>query len=770
VEFEVWNKTGKTASAVVMDSNGNEVDESNTFTYSDGRRVNTKGRYFIAPYIALPTSTKSAVTNVGVSLLTSLASFMVDGGLESFSAKTMVRVIIPKGGYLVLTNSDNVDLMLYAIDVSSLVGDAMSLMEAKKSSHENSDSEYTERYAALTHIATEKVDFMQGLKNTRDLFNEFASITLDKLGKDLLKKNLNEEMASLMLSNMESLLENKNFSELMLSLLDMSIESVTETTLWGFADLVVQATYGKEKVENAYVAGTAVKFARQAYDTLRTLNSGYIRIYNDTSQPLLVANIACPVDVEISHKGEVLSSRSENFNLLTSWGSLGLSGEDLDVKTVNMYENAFGEQKLYGTGDGAMDYTLRSFDAAGKPMGEFVFTKVPITASTVITPKKSGETLVLSIDKNGDGNVDSTLTAKQTSFSKVPAEEKSKNGQTNAPASEATPSAIPSPNPNTGDNSSSSNAKLGDIIKLGGYDYRILDVRGDNSLILSVNTLGTMPYNTSFSDVTWESCSLRKYLNGLFYDKLTQSEKGMIVETTIVNNNNPWYGTAGGRNTTDKIFLLSIEEIVKYFGDSGELSKKPANATVENILYISDSYDSARQAKNLSGANTWWWTRSPGGGSPAAIGIGDSGRIHMHGSKVDSTNGGGIRPAMWIRTATGSPVPSSSLPQTSKPAESTIAPAPTSTIAPAQPKQIATPPKEIDGKLYYYNKDTNTWTPSDGKTLINMLFAAWMPSERGNVWYFGITYSENKYYYASNDDEFRRIVQNLLDSHDIANP
>jgi hypothetical protein len=54
-------------------------------------------------------------------------------------------------------------------------------------------------------------------------------------------------------------------------------------------------------------------------------------------------------------------------------------------------------------------------------------------------------------------------------------------------------------------------------------------------------------------------------------------------------------------------FLLSIAEVVQYFGDSRQL----ANQAPKD--YVRDQYNKARQAKILiDGDFGWWWLRSPG--------------------------------------------------------------------------------------------------------------------------------------------------------------
>lgn len=95
-------------------------------------------------------------------------------------------------------------------------------------------------------------------------------------------------------------------------------------------------------------------------------------------------------------------------------------------------------------------------------------------------------------------------------------------------------------------------------IKFGKYNWRVLEMSEHTALIITVDCVDNMVYNTSRSNsVTWETCSLRKYLNEDFYNEFSDSEKSMIKDTNVTNENNFQYGTDGGNNTVDKIFLLS---------------------------------------------------------------------------------------------------------------------------------------------------------------------------------------------------------------------
>jgi hypothetical protein len=186
---------------------------------------------------------------------------------------------------------------------------------------------------------------------------------------------------------------------------------------------------------------------------------------------------------------------------------------------------------------------------------------------------------------------------------------------------------------------------VGDTIRFGGYNWQVLDVQNNRALILSDKILEDRMYHSTQIDMTWANSDIRRYLNNEFFNSFSTSDREHIVETRIINNNNQWYGISGGIDTTDKIFLLSLDEIVQYFGDSGQLSNRPANA-----LYIDDRFNSSRVAMKSNGNSTWWWLRSPGDYSATASFVYGNGRIGIvdrDGNGVASA--GGVRPAMWVR-------------------------------------------------------------------------------------------------------------------------
>ena len=180
------------------------------------------------------------------------------------------------------------------------------------------------------------------------------------------------------------------------------------------------------------------------------------------------------------------------------------------------------------------------------------------------------------------------------------------------------------------------------IVRFGAYNWRVLDVQADKALLLCEDIIEKRPYNARYTDVTWEECSLRRYLNGEFFRKFSIPEQKFILKSNNVNANNRWYAIKGGDDTLDKVFLLSVEETVKYFGDSGRL----VHWEPGDLGYISDKHNNERTAR-YGGETCWWWLRSPGSHGYNAANVSKSGHLIVNGNYVDNWDGG-VRPAIWL--------------------------------------------------------------------------------------------------------------------------
>jgi len=192
----------------------------------------------------------------------------------------------------------------------------------------------------------------------------------------------------------------------------------------------------------------------------------------------------------------------------------------------------------------------------------------------------------------------------------------------------------------------SASVSKGDSVSFGRHEWRVLDVSGGNALMLTEHVIEQRAYDQEAKSVTWEQCSLRKYLNNEFFsDAFGPAEQGRILPTHLENEDNQWFGITGGNDTTDRIFLLSLAEVVSFFGDSGQLRDR----NPKSKYFINDQYRMARIAK-LDGATSWWWLRSPGLFGSNAAQVYTGGSIHVCGHRVGNVYGG-VRPALVLQLA-----------------------------------------------------------------------------------------------------------------------
>ena len=199
--------------------------------------------------------------------------------------------------------------------------------------------------------------------------------------------------------------------------------------------------------------------------------------------------------------------------------------------------------------------------------------------------------------------------------------------------------------------------QAGDKILFGNYEWRVLEVQNNTALIITEYIIEQRAYHNAYKDITWADCSLRKYLNSEFYDRFSAAEKSRIIPVLNKNPDNQWYGTKGGRDTQDSIFLLSIEETVcRYFGDSSSKLYSPG----KNQRYWferKDKNNSKRIARleSRKEGSWWWWLRSPGRVSIKAVYIHGDGNIGIQGNNIlkgnisDGECKGGVRPALWLK-------------------------------------------------------------------------------------------------------------------------
>lgn len=177
-------------------------------------------------------------------------------------------------------------------------------------------------------------------------------------------------------------------------------------------------------------------------------------------------------------------------------------------------------------------------------------------------------------------------------------------------------------------------ADVGDVVVFGDIRWYVTAKTETGYTLLSEKPVIKLPFDGEFqkSDTTWDNSTLRAWLNEKFYNTFTEEEKALIEKTHNINPDNNEYGTSGGNDTDDHIFLLSVDEA----------------KALDNEMRKCGRWYSVR--------NQWWWLRSPGANSRYAAYVGKGGNIDKGGEgdidcagDVVSNTYGAVRPALNLR-------------------------------------------------------------------------------------------------------------------------
>ncbi len=176
-------------------------------------------------------------------------------------------------------------------------------------------------------------------------------------------------------------------------------------------------------------------------------------------------------------------------------------------------------------------------------------------------------------------------------------------------------------------------AKVGDIVTFGSYEqddntgngqedieWIVLEKTDGKILVVSKYALDTKKFHNSSESVTWETCSMRKWLNEDFVSRaFSEGEKEALSTVTLTNT---------GNATNDKVFLLSVTEAKKYF------------TTDEQRICAPTKSAEVRENENAS-----WTLRSSSEGGATADYVSNDGSVKSRSVEAVMSF---VRPAMWI--------------------------------------------------------------------------------------------------------------------------
>ncbi len=191
--------------------------------------------------------------------------------------------------------------------------------------------------------------------------------------------------------------------------------------------------------------------------------------------------------------------------------------------------------------------------------------------------------------------------------------------------------------------------EIGETVSLGLYEqdndtsngkeeieWVILDRVGTEYLVISKKCLEVKEYSTEWLSVTWETSSLRTWLNTDFINSCFTADEQLAINSTLVSTpDNAEYGTKGGNETTDKLFCLSVEEVNKYMPDKESKIGIATEYVKKNNTLVSFTHGSS------------WWLRTPGIIQSVASIVNFDGTVSNL-SSDNIINTVTVRPAMWV--------------------------------------------------------------------------------------------------------------------------
>jgi len=191
--------------------------------------------------------------------------------------------------------------------------------------------------------------------------------------------------------------------------------------------------------------------------------------------------------------------------------------------------------------------------------------------------------------------------------------------------------------------------KVGNTVQFGHYEqdnnllngsepieWIVMNAQKGKSLLLSKYGLDVKAYNTSYTKVTWENCTLRKWLNEVFLNEAFSPKEQTAI--LIMNIENKESSTKAENSTRDQIFLMSYHEAFElYFKSDADRICIPTEYAVAHGAYHCSGKANER--------GTDWWLRTLGNNRDSATSVYRNGDLNYY---VVSFDGGCVRPALCI--------------------------------------------------------------------------------------------------------------------------
>ena len=172
--------------------------------------------------------------------------------------------------------------------------------------------------------------------------------------------------------------------------------------------------------------------------------------------------------------------------------------------------------------------------------------------------------------------------------------------------------------------------------------WDVLAEEGNRKLLLSRKAVAKLPYHDADEPVSWETCSLRAWLNGDFYRAaFNDYEKQRILKIPVTADRNTYCNTDAGNSTDDHVFLLSLPEV-------NALLRRKLSAKRKCEADPADAPDADNDNKAADDTGCVWWLRSPGSEKNEAACVNGDGQISNFGLPANTPTIA-VRPCIWVR-------------------------------------------------------------------------------------------------------------------------
>ena len=173
-------------------------------------------------------------------------------------------------------------------------------------------------------------------------------------------------------------------------------------------------------------------------------------------------------------------------------------------------------------------------------------------------------------------------------------------------------------------------------------EWLVLKREQNLALLVSRFVLAFNRYHFTFKEITWENCSLRRWLNEEFIQSaFTTSEEQRILTCKVPAHGNKQHYSDPGNSTNDRVFLLSSQEAEPMLLFS---SIRPCRPTIYALTHIEDRTALNKLADHTIGCS--WWLRTAGYSRLSASYVLGRGDIIYDGRSVNTYLG--VRPAIWV--------------------------------------------------------------------------------------------------------------------------